>query len=167
MYMENKTWYNDKNCNCNMRYPALMIVPQSKSVIPSHLFACEDVNFIPATYQCDGEADCSRNKDELNCYHMMCSTHKNCSRGCLLPDCICTQLYHQCTLGGCVHLTFVCDGVVHCPFDNSDELMCQYLITRNTQSKRLFNDAFSLCNSFSNETYPNNETVMTSKDQKI
>ena len=165
IYMDNKTWYNDMNCNCSRRYPALIMVPQSRMVISNHLFLCKDDNFIPATYQCDGENDCRGNEDERNCDHMKCSTHNNCTEGCLFPDCICTQLYHQCTLGGCVHQTFVCDGIAHCPADDSDELMCQYQLSKNTQRKRLFNDAFSLCNSFSNESYPNNEVCLLTRDQ--
>ena len=165
IYMDNKTWYDDKNCNCNMRYPAIMLVPSSKIVIPNHLFSCEDGNFLPATYKCDGEADCSSNEDEQNCDHIICSTHNISSRGCILPDCICTQLYHQCTLGGCVHQTFVCDGIVQCPTDDSDELMCQFQLNRNTQRKRILNDALSLCNSFSNESYPNNEICLLTRDQ--
>ena len=165
IYMENKTWSIDSNCNCSMRYPALIIFPQYEIVIPNHLFLCEYGNFIPAAYQCDGEADCYGNEDELNCYDRLCSINNNCTRDCLLTDCICTQLYHQCTFGGCVHQTFVCDGIVHCSADDSDELMCQYQLHRNTQSKRLLNDAFSLCNSYSNETYPNNEICLLTRDQ--
>ena len=165
IYMEIKVWYNDKNCNCSMRYPALMMVPRSKIAIPNHLFFCEDGNFVPLAYQCDGETDCSENEDEQNCDHVICSTHKYCTNGCVFPDCICTQLYHQCTLGGCIHQTFACDGVVHCPADDSDELMCQYQLSKSTQKKRLPNDVFSLCNSFSNETYPNNEICLLTRDQ--
>ena len=165
MYMENKTWYNDMDCNCIKRYPAFVVVPQRKVVIPNHLFSCEDGNFIPATYKCDGEADCSSNEDERDCDHIICSTHTNCSRSCILPDCICIQLYHQCILGGCVHQTFVCDGIVHCPADDSDELMCQFQLEKNTQRKRILNDAFSLCNSFSDKMYPNNEICLLTRDQ--
>ena len=166
MYMENKSWHHNNNCNCNTQYPSLIIASQRKAIIPNQLFSCEHGNFIQANYLCDGEIDCQTNKsrDEVNCNHI-CSTHNNCSRDCLLPDCICTQLYYQCTLGGCVHQTFFCDGVVHCPADDSDELMCQYRITKNTDKKRFFNDVFSLCNSFSNETYPNTEICLLTRDQ--
>ena len=166
MYMENKSWYHDTNCNCNTQYPSLIIASQRKTIIPNQLFLCEDGNFKYATYLCDGEKDChiNKSKDELNCDHI-CSTHNNCVTGCIFPDCFCTQLHHQCTLGGCVHQTFVCDGVVQCPGDDSDELMCQYQIAKNTNKKRLHNDAYSLCNSFSNETYPNNEICLLTRDQ--
>ena len=165
IYMERKTWFTNKTCSCMMRYPALIMVPQSKIVIPNDLYFCKDGNYVREIYQCDGEADCSKSEDELNCYHQICSTHNNCTRGCLLPDCICKQLYHQCTLGGCVHQTFVCDGVAHCPADDSDELMCQCRLSKNTQKKRILNDAFSLCSSFSNESYPNNEICLLTRDQ--
>ena len=164
MYMESKTWHHNPKCNCNIQYPSLIIASQRKTIIPNQLFSCEDGNFKYATYQCDGEIDCHENKDELHCDHI-CSTHSNCMVECIFPDCICTQLYHQCKFGGCVHQTFVCDGVVQCHDDDSDELMCQYQLTRNIQKKRLHNDAFSLCNTFTNETYPNTEICLLTRDQ--
>ena len=164
IYMENKTWSNNYNCNCNMTYSSLMVVPQTKAVNSKQLFSCKNGNFKQAVYQCNGEIDCQKHEDEQNCPDI-CSTYNNCFRGCALPDCTCTQLYHQCNLGGCVHQTFVCDGIVHCPADDSDELMCQYQISKSTKKKRLFNGAFSLCNSFSNETYPNNEICLLTRDQ--
>ena len=92
-------------------------------------------------------------------------THVNCNLKCTSPECTCTQLYYQCTLGGCIQQNFVCDGIVHCPADDSDELMCQFQLTKSTQKKRLLNDAYALCNSFSNETYPNNEICLLTRDQ--
>ena len=162
-YMEVKTWYYE-NCNCSIKYPTLLIVNQTKAVLPNNLFSCDDGTFKQLTYRCDGEIDCSRKEDEHKCFHI-CSTHTDCYLDCTPPECTCGQLYHQCTLGGCVHQTFVCDGVAHCPADDSDELMCQYQLTKSTQKKRLLNDAFSLCNSFSNETYPNNEICLLTRDQ--
>ena len=165
MYIENKTWYQE-NCNCSIKYPTLIIVPQAKALIPNniHVFSCDDGIFKQVVYRCDGEIDCIGKEDEQNCFHI-CSTHTNCNLKCTSPECTCAQLYHQCTLGGCIHQTFVCDGTVHCHADDSDELMCQYQLTKSTQKKRLLNDAFSLCNSFSNETYPNTEICLLTRDQ--
>ena len=163
LYMEKKTWYQE-NCNCSMKYPILIIVPQTKVLIPNNIFPCDKGNFKQMAHRCDGEIDCSGKEDEQNCSHI-CSTHINCTLKCTLPECTCAQLYHQCTLGGCVHQTFVCDGDVHCPADDSDELMCQYQLSKNTQKKRFGNDALSLCNSFSSETYPNNEICLLTRDQ--
>ena len=163
MYMERKTWYHEK-CNCSMKHLALRIVSQTKALIPYNIFSCDDGSFKQVAYRCDGEIDCSGMEDELNCFHI-CSTHTNCNLDCTPPECICGQMYHQCTLRGCVHQTFVCDGDVHCPADDSDELMCQYQLTRSTQREGLHNDAFSLCNSFSNETYPNNKICLLTRDQ--
>ena len=163
-YMENKTWHNDNNCACNMNHSSLIIVPQIKAVIPNYLFSCENGNFILLTYLCDGVDDCLSRDDERNCFHK-CSNHSDCTKGCISPNCICQQLYHQCTLGGCVQQTFVCDGIVHCPSDDSDELTCQYQFIKKTLRKRLFNNALSLCNSFSNESYPNTEICLLTRDQ--
>ena len=164
LYMEIKTWYYKKNCSCSMKYPTLLKVPQTNTLIPNNIFSCDDGSFKQVAYRCDGENDCSGMEDEQNCFHI-CSTHTNCNLDCVLPECTCAQLYHQCTLGGCVHQTFLCDGVVHCPADDSDELMCQYQLSINVQRKRILTDAFSLCNSFSNETYPNNEICLLTRDQ--
>ena len=163
-YMENKAWRSDKKCTCSINYPSLIIVPQIKTIIPNHLFSCEDNNFKQRIYLCDGEDDCPRRDDERSCFHI-CSNHSDCTKGCISPSCICKQLYHQCTFGGCVHQTFVCDGIVQCFADDSDELRCQYQLSRNTQKKRFGNDAVSLCNSFSNENYPNNEICLLTRDQ--
>ena len=37
MYMENKTWYQE-SCNCIMKYPTLIIVPQTKDLISNDIF---------------------------------------------------------------------------------------------------------------------------------
>ena len=163
-YMENKAWKSDKNCTCSINYPSLIVVPQIETIIPRHLFSCEDNIFKQRMYLCDGEDDCPRRDDERSCFHI-CSNHSDCTKGCLSPICNCKQLYHQCTFGGCVHQTFVCDGVVHCPADDSDELMCQYQLSKKTPRKRLFHDASSWCNSFSNESYPNNEICLLTRDK--
>ena len=163
LYMERKTWYHE-NYSCNMKYPTLIMVPQTRALISNNIFSCANGSFKQMAYRCDGEIDCSRKEDEQNCSHI-CSTHMNCTLKCSLPECTCAKLYHQCTLGGCVHQTFVCDSVVHCPADDSDELMCQYQLSENTLKKRLGNDAVSLCNSFSSETYPNNEICLLTRDQ--
>ena len=163
-YMDNKAWYSNNNCTCNMNYSSLIIVPKIKAVVPNHLFSCDDGNFKLITYLCDGEDDCRRGDDERNCFHI-CSNHNDCTKGCISPNCICKQLYHQCTLGGCVQHTFVCDGAVQCPADDSDELMCQYQFSKKTQRKRIFNNAISLCNSFTNESFPNNEICLLTRDQ--
>ena len=163
-YMDNKSWHNNNNCTCNMNYSSLIIVPKIKAVVPNHLFSCKDGNFILMAYLCDTEDHCRRRDDERKCFHI-CSNHSDCTKGCISPNCICKQLYHQCTLGGCVHQTFVCDGVVHCPADDSDELMCQYQFSKKTLRNLIFNNALSLCNSFSNERYPNNEICLLTRDQ--
>ena len=139
-------------------------MPQTKVLISNNIFSCDDGSFKQVAHRCDGEIDCSGKEDEDNCFHI-CSTHTGCYLDCTPPECTCTQLYHQCTIGGCLHQTFACDGIVHCPADDSDDLMCQYQLSRNTQKERLLNNSLSLCNSFSNETYPNNEICLLTRDQ--
>ena len=165
MSIEYKTWYNNTNCSCNNKYPTFIMIPQTKAVISNYLLLCANDNYQQGIYVCDNGADCQGKEGKQNCFHI-CSTPGQCISGCLFPGCICIPFYHQCTLGGCVHQAFVCDGIVHCPADDSDELMCRYhQPSRSTKTKRLLNNAFSLCNSFSNETYPNNEICLLTRDQ--
>ena len=84
---------------------------------------------------------------------------------CTLPECICAPLYHQCTRGGCVQRSMVCDGVVNCFDDVSDELACGILPDLDAHKKRLLNHNLSFCNSFSNETYPNTEICLLVRDR--
>ena len=44
-------------------------------------------------------------------------------------------------------------------------VMCQYQLSINVQRKGILNDVFSLCNSFSSETYPNNEICLLTRNQ--
>ena len=104
------------------------------------------------------------NENEESCSHA-CSMHNNCATNCTLPDCICSLLYHQCTRGGCVQRSVVCDGVVNCVDDVSDELACNIRSEGNAYKKRLIKSDVSLCNSFSNETYPNTEICLLVRDR--
>ena len=74
-------------------------------------------------------------------------------------------MYYQCALGGCVHRSFVCDGVVHCAHDDSDELVCNYQLKRISNLKEPNYQQLSLCNSFTNETFPNLELCLLVRDQ--
>ena len=107
-YMEIKKWLS-KPCSCKRGYKTIIMAKQIKSLIPSMLFSCDDGNYHLVINQCDDVMDCDGKEDEGNCSHI-CSTHVNCLNECLLPECICRSLYHQCTLGGCVQRSLVCDG---------------------------------------------------------
>ena len=187
-YMENKVWHSD-SCSCEIKQKIFIMTKQSRSVIPNMLVSCDDGNFHHV--RCDGIIDCQLKEDEDNCSHV-CSKYINCTSNCTLPDCICAPLYHHCTLGGCVQRSVVCDGVlggcvqrsvvcdgvlggcvqrsvvcdgvVDCVNDDSDELACSILPNPDAQKKQLPNYDVSLCNSFSNKTYPNTEICLLVRD---
>ena len=162
-YIEIKKWFS-KPCNCDISNKAIIMVKQIKSLIPSMLFSCDDGNFYHVINQCDGVMDCDGKEDESNCSHV-CSTNVNCGKECLLPDCVCLPLYHQCTLGGCVQRSLVCDGVFNCVNDASDEMACSLLPDDSEYANRLIKSDVSLCNSFSNDTYPNNAICLLVRDR--
>ena len=179
-YMENKTWYEEV-CSCKEDYPTVMVMhPKITTAAPTEspranltdnlttsnklLFSCNDRNNIHSIYQCDGMFDCSSKNDEEDCRNI-CSTHVDCTKGCVSPTCVCVPMYYQCALGGCVHRTFVCDGVVNCAHDDSDELMCNYQLKRISHMKEPRYQQFSLCNSFTKETFPNLELCLLVRDK--
>ena len=179
-YMENKTWYEEV-CSCKEDYPTVMVMlPTMTTTTPTEsptanrtdtltqinklMFSCSDRNTILSIYQCDGLFDCTSKNDEDDCLHI-CSTHVDCGKRCVSPTCVCVPMFYQCALGGCVHRTFVCDGVVHCANDDSDELMCNYQLKRISHLKEPNYQQFSLCNSFTNETFPNLELCLLVRDK--
>ena len=163
-YMENKTWHEEA-CNCTKDKPAVIMMPPKETLADELLSLCRDENTILKVYRCDGTNDCVDGDDEDNCFHI-CSTNANCTKECNYPDCVCMQMYHQCVLGGCVHRSFICDGVVNCAYDDSDELKCNYQLERSNRLQETPNyQQFSFCNGFSNETFPNLELCLLVRDQ--
>ena len=163
-YMENKMWPSNK-CKCDLKYKILTMIKRTRSLIPSMLMITYvDGNFYHVASQCDGTFAYHWNENEESCSHA-CSLHNNCATNCTLPDCICTPLYHQCARGGCVQRSVVCDGVINCVDDVSDELACNIRPEENAHEKRHIRDELSLCNSFSNETYPNTEICLLVRDR--
>ena len=162
-YMEKKMWHSNR-CKCNLEYKILTMIKRTRSLIPSMLVSSVDGNFHNVANRCDGTFAYEWKASEENCSHA-CSLHNNCASNCTLPDCICALLYHQCTRGGCVQRSVVCDGVVNCVDDVSDELACNIRNEQNAYKKRHIRSELSLCNSFSNETYPNTEICLLVRDR--
>ena len=170
-HMENKTWYEEA-CSCNKDYQAVIVMLPATSLadtltttpINKLLYPCSDGNAILAIYQCDGLTDCNSKDDEDDCLHI-CSTHDNCTTECIYPACVCMSMYYQCAQGGCVHRSLVCDGVANCADDDSDELMCNYQLETPNNPKEPNYQQFSLCNSFTNESFPSLELCLLVRDQ--
>ena len=91
------------------------------------LYKCEDLTFVAEHHVCDGDADCPDASDEMHC-NDVCTFFKplnnlDCYTMCTRDVCICSNMYFQCSTGGCISLSKFCDGVLDCQ-DMSDELLC-------------------------------------------
>ena len=65
-----------------------------------------------------------------HCHTMHCTCQSNgkpisdkyfCRYICLPKNCTCPRHHFQCTSGGCIHMSYICDGESHCR-DSSDEI---------------------------------------------
>merc|ERR1712002_540185 len=87
------------------RYSKRQADPTSTLSCPTGDFACPD-RCVDATWECDGEADCINNYDEIHC-SAGCTGHNK----------------FQCANGNCVTAVYKCDGDNDCG-DASDEAGC-------------------------------------------
>ena len=92
---------------------------------PHGYFVCKDQTCIVETSRCDGQQDCPEGDDEIGCSEICTHPHPSakCTQCTIAEGCHCTALYFQCSAGGCVSATAVCDGVTSCA-DGSDEALC-------------------------------------------
>ena len=75
---------------------------------------------------CDGKVDCGKGEDEQNCTHLCdaVNTPPNyCQTKCHRGNCTCHELYFQCSSGGCIHSSKLCDGHANC-INGEDESAC-------------------------------------------
>ena len=110
--------------------------PEGKSLNPyqKNNFTCLDETLILSSYVCDGHSDCAGAEDEEGhlCQTMCHEAHSGkrlpittCLYNCSLENCTCNIMaYFQCSQGGCIHLTKLCDHKPDCPNDSSDEYPC-------------------------------------------
>ena len=103
---------------------------------------CEDGTCISHIFSCGH-----------NCHPLLCSCQMRgmrmmdqnyCFNICLPTNCICPNHYFQCTSGGCIHMSAVCDGVIHC-LDLSDEICetkIRMPITAEREKEALLSDRF-------------------------
>ena len=103
-----------------------LLAIDTKSCFPGH-FICADGTCILSSYYCDGAEHCPDSSDEATCAHV-CSGNISSTAGCFSsecrkPFCQCYTHYFQCSSGGCVPWSHVCDLISHC-MDGSDESWC-------------------------------------------
>ena len=114
--------WRTERCMCSTSTVLCQIdVIRTKHICPTFSFKCENGNCILAHYECNGVKDCADGSDEEACT-LVCDS-ENCFSSCSKPKCRCTQLFYQCSSGGCIPFSHLCDGISHCPY-NEDELTC-------------------------------------------
>ena len=116
---------------------------------PYGFTTCKDETCIVETSRCHGVIDCVDGNDELNCSFICTHPHPvtMCTLCNIADDCICHSLYFQCSAGGCVSATAICDGLMSCT-DGSDELMCTPALP---ELRSCETDADNICHSFTKE----------------
>ena len=90
---------------------------------------------------CDGKVDCGNGEDEQNCTHLceaVNATPKYCQSKCYPGNCTCHELYFQCSSGGCIHSSKVCDGHANC-INSEDESFC-FKLTSALRTRDTSND---------------------------
>ena len=98
---------------------------QSKGFIKNTYFECKSMVLISRHHVCDGIDNCMDGEDEEDCDHV-CEYHSDIKRHqpcifCHFSNCSCSQHYFQCTSGGCIPVSKVCDCLEDC-HDHSDEI---------------------------------------------
>ena len=90
---------------------------------------------------CDGKVDCGNGKDEQNCTFLcdaVNATPNYCQTKCQPGNCTCHELYFQCSSGGCIHSSKLCDGHANC-INSEDESLC-FNLTSTPRTRDTRND---------------------------
>ena len=113
-----KWCYDEELCSMN--------ISRQEISCPHGFFACKDQTCVVETSICDGQEDCVDGDDEIGCSEICSDPHPTayCTQCTVAEGCRCNKLYFQCSSGGCVSATVVCDGAVSCA-DGSDEALCR------------------------------------------
>ena len=156
-YIELKIW-REYPCNCTTTEMKLLVDKLRHVPRLDILHQCQNKNYIFLISICDRMFSCSDSNDDLVC-SSICSSGEQCAKKCKINDgCTCNADYFQCFLGGCVDKMLVCDGVINCYSDDSDEVGCsdiypKFWISALDYSVAYTDDSYTYCNSFREERY--------------
>ena len=156
-YIELKIW-REYPCNCTTTEMKLLVDKLRHVPRLDILHQCENKNYIFLISICDRSFSCSDSNDDLVC-SSICSSGEQCAKKCKINDgCTCSADYFQCFLGGCVDKMLICDGVINCYSDDSDEVGCsdiypKFWISALDYSVAYTDDSYTYCNSFREERY--------------
>ena len=111
---------------CDDKELCSMNISRQEISCPHGFFVCNDRTCLVETSRCDGQVDCVSGDDEAGCSEICFRPHptKMCTQCTIAEGCQCNTFYFQCSGGGCVSATTVCDGVLSCA-DSSDEALCE------------------------------------------
>ena len=111
------------------RYVVCSSQPVQPTCPPSYVIC--NSRCISERFLCDGKIDCDNGEDEQNCTHLCTSFNTSqsyCQTKCHPENCTCHELYFQCSSGGCIHSSQVCDGLANC-INSEDESFCFSLVS--------------------------------------
>ena len=91
-------------------------------------FQCDDGTCISHEHLCDWPNDCSLASCVCWVEGREITDARYCRDVCMPGKCSCSEHHFQCTAGGCIQISFVCDGAINCQ-DGSDEF-CKIQDTR-------------------------------------
>ena len=92
----------------------------SRNICELNQIACDDGTCILQEYQCSDHFSCiPKINAGFNDVHL--ANEQYCSHICMPDICVCKRHYFQCSSGGCIQFTLICDGKADC-IDASDEM---------------------------------------------
>ena len=106
------------------KYVVCSLEPVQPTCPPAYVI-CNN-GCVSEQFLCDGQVDCGNGEDEQNCSHLCDvsnATPHYCLARCHPENCTCHELYFQCSSGGCIYSSKVCDGYADC-MNSEDESFC-------------------------------------------
>ena len=110
---------------------------------PHGFFVCKDGSCLLEISRCDGIVNCIDGEDEVGCLYIctqpgLDNTCADCS---ITNGCHCKATFFQCSSGGCVSASTLCDGIPLCA-DESDEALCETQRTDTMQCPNTKTNSF-------------------------